>query len=250
MSDTRTKILVIEDNVSLLTNLCYFLEEMGYQVQSAADGLAGINLAKSWRPNLIICDISIPIRDGYEVIKELGQDPQTRVIPFIFLTAKVEKEDMRRGMMLGADDYIYKPFAFEDLLSSIKLRLAKVQMFSTPAQEDSKLSLDEKILIKTGKIRAYYALRDLKYIKAQNPYVYLKFKDGKSTLIRESVNSWELKLPESTFIRIHRTWIINRNFIEFIDTKGKSTCTVRLKTEDEDIPISRRYKRKFLDSIE
>ena len=122
-----SKILIIEDDVDLCQTTSDFLEKEGYSSLQSHDGLNGIKIAMEEMPDLILCDIALPQLDGYQVYKTLQQDSSTEPIPFIFLTAKTEKEDIRAGMNLGADDYITKPFDFDELLTAIQTRLAKYQ---------------------------------------------------------------------------------------------------------------------------
>lgn len=122
------KILLIEDNKEMRENTAEILELSNYQVLTAANGKEGIELAKKELPNLIICDIMMPELDGYGVLRVLGKLPETAAIPFIFLTAKAEKEDFRKGMSMGADDYLTKPFDDVELLDIIELRLKKSQI--------------------------------------------------------------------------------------------------------------------------
>jgi len=121
-------ILVIEDNLEIRENLSEILELDGYEVIQASDGKDGVAKAQSDLPDLILCDIMMPNLDGYGVIHMLSRNPQTMRIPFIFLTAKSEKEDVRKGMSLGADDYIVKPFDETDLLTAVENRLKKFEL--------------------------------------------------------------------------------------------------------------------------
>ncbi len=118
-------ILVIEDHDEIRENLCEILEISGYAVVSASNGIEGVKKARTFKPDLILCDILMPELDGYGVLRIVSKDPKTSFIPFIFLTAKTEVEDMRRGMTLGADDYIMKPFDDAQLLDAIEIRLKK-----------------------------------------------------------------------------------------------------------------------------
>lgn len=118
-------ILLIEDNSEVRENLAEILELSGYNVISAADGKEGVEAAIERTPELILCDIMMPELDGFGVLRILSKNPATAIIPFIFLTAKAEKEDFRRGMGLGADDYITKPFDDVELLDTIEMRLKK-----------------------------------------------------------------------------------------------------------------------------
>ncbi|RMF29823.1 MAG: response regulator [Bacteroidetes bacterium] len=119
------RILIIEDNPEVRENLEEILELSGYEVTSAENGKAGVEKALTNPPDLILCDIMMPELDGFGVLNILSRKPATADIPFVFLTAKSEKEDFRRGMNLGADDFITKPFYKDELLQVIETRLAK-----------------------------------------------------------------------------------------------------------------------------
>jgi signal transduction histidine kinase len=133
------KILVIEDEPSVRENLLELLDAEDFEVCGAGDGQSGVELAKAEIPNLIICDVMMPELDGYGVLKALRQNPVLATIPFIFLTAKADKMDLRRGMELGADDYVTKPFTRVELLGAIAARFEKQAAF----EEQSQKKLDE-----------------------------------------------------------------------------------------------------------
>lgn len=120
------KILFIEDDTVVRENTAELLELSDYNVITGANGKIGVALAKKELPDIIICDIMMPELDGYGVLQALAEDETTQHIPFIFLSAKTEHKDIRKGMDLGADDYLTKPFEEEELLSAIESRLAKV----------------------------------------------------------------------------------------------------------------------------
>jgi len=172
------KILVIEDNTEVRENLCEILELDSYDVVSAENGKIGVDKALNEIPDLIICDVMMPELDGYGVLKILNKNPKVNHIPFIYLTAKAEKDDMRKGMGLGAEDYITKPFDDVELLEAIEMRLKKaeriqktmdkteegLQSFFSEAkanEEFEKLSTDKEI-------RNYNA-KDLIFEEGQNP---------------------------------------------------------------------------------
>jgi len=126
------KILVIEDSPEMRRNLLTVLKFEKFQAIGAENGREGIELARREKPDLILCDVMMPELDGYGVIKALREDPATVTIPFIFLTAKGEKPDVRAGMNLGADDYLTKPAAKADLLNAITARLERQSQQATP----------------------------------------------------------------------------------------------------------------------
>jgi two-component system sensor histidine kinase/response regulator len=121
----KSKILVIDDTLSIREELKDILVFEGMEVMIAENGQEGIDRAKESCPDLILCDIMMPIKDGFKVFNELQHDFFLKDTPFIFLTARATTEDVRQGMILGADDYITKPFSIDLLISSIKSRLAK-----------------------------------------------------------------------------------------------------------------------------
>ena len=124
-----SKIAVIEDNAEMRENIKEILELADYEVVTAENGKKGVELIKNELPDLILCDIMMPELDGYGVLYMVSKNVKTASIPFIFLTAKTEKEDFRKGMNLGADDYITKPFEDTELLDSIERRLKRLKQF-------------------------------------------------------------------------------------------------------------------------
>ncbi len=125
METIRKKILLIEDSVDIRESTAEILDLAGYDVATAENGKIGVEMALTYFPEIILCDIMMPELDGYGVLYLLSKNELTAHIPFIFLTAKAEKTDLRKGMEMGADDYLIKPFTDMDLLNSIEVRLQK-----------------------------------------------------------------------------------------------------------------------------
>jgi DNA-binding NarL/FixJ family response regulator len=121
-------ILIIEDQPVMRKNLAFILEMEGYTVVAAENGVEGIAAAKEHLPDLILSDIMMPEADGYEVLRALRAHRATRMTPFVFLTAKGEKPDIRAGMNMGADDYLSKPVEKADLLAAVAMRLERRAM--------------------------------------------------------------------------------------------------------------------------
>jgi diguanylate cyclase len=129
MSDRMTTtVLVIEDEQALRENLVSLLNHAGFKAMGAVDGADGVSQAKRLQPQLILCDVVMPALDGYGVLEELRQDPLTAAIPFIFLSGQADYEQVRKGMNLGADDYLTKPLSKMALVDAINSRLKKQQM--------------------------------------------------------------------------------------------------------------------------
>ncbi len=132
-----TKILVIEDEPGIRGNILDLLDAEGFIVSGAENGRQGLRVIREGQiPDLIICDVMMPEVDGYGVLAELRKDPATSAIPFIFLTAKADRSDLRHGMELGADDFITKPFTRDDLLKAISSRLTRAQAVRENAETE------------------------------------------------------------------------------------------------------------------
>jgi DNA-binding response OmpR family regulator len=130
----KKKVLVIEDEKLSRNNLLKILQAEAFEPISAESGAIGIQLAIEEEPDVIICDIMMPDINGYEVLKVLRQEPNTTLTPFIFLTAKTERTDVRQGMNLGADDYLTKPFEIDELLEAIATRLKRQELLEKHVQ--------------------------------------------------------------------------------------------------------------------
>ena len=146
-----TRLLVIEDEAPLLEIILTMLRYTGFDVVGALDGEAGVGLARTYQPDLVISDIQMPEMDGYGVLQTLRADPATAAVPFIFLTARVAHDDIRYGMGMGADDYLTKPFTNEELLEAIETRLARHAHYNDLQQQLAEVSKAEQI--KTDMIR-------------------------------------------------------------------------------------------------
>lgn len=196
------KILLIEDNPDVRENTSEILTLAGYNVLTAPNGKVGVELALKENPDLIICDIMMPELDGYGVLHILSKKPEAANIPFIFLTAKTEKTDIRKGMNLGADDYLTKPFDDTDLLNAIEARLRKSAMqqkqYETTAEgldnfiRDARQVLNLKDLGKDKKVKAYkkkteiFAEGDTPinvfFVKSGNVKIFMSHPDGKELI--------------------------------------------------------------------
>lgn len=181
------KILLIEDNPEVRENTSEILSLANFEVLTAPNGKAGVDLAQKEAPDLIICDIMMPELDGYGVLHILSKKPETARIPFIFLTAKTEKTDIRKGMALGADDYLTKPFDDTDLLNAIEARLRKsaLQQKTYPATaegfesfiQDAQHALNLKDLAKDKKVKLFKKKTDI-FLEGDSPNSVYFLKSG------------------------------------------------------------------------
>ena len=185
-------ILLIEDNQNVRENTAEILELAGYKVDTAENGKIGASLALKKNFDLIICDIMMPELDGYGVLHILNKNPKTSTIPFIFLTAKAEKEDFRKGMSMGADDYLTKPFEETELMDAIEQRINKAAELSTVQQQgpdqfieaaSEALNLDDLI---NDKNTRHFKKKETIYREGEYPNALYYIKSGKVKLSRIS----------------------------------------------------------------
>lgn len=176
------KVLIIEDNDDIRESTSEILELAGYQVLSAPEGKPGVDLALQHRPDIILCDIMMPNLDGYGVLFLLGKHAETAEIPFIFLTAKAERADMRKAMEMGADDYLTKPFDDMELLNAIETRLKKKEK-SIINSASQQLSVEEQNqllnnLQLTGRSKKYKKKQHI-YEEGDTPIFVYQVKSGR-----------------------------------------------------------------------
>lgn len=202
------KILLIEDDIVLRENTTELLELSNYQVITAPDGRVGVNLAKTNLPDIIVCDIIMPNLNGYSVFEILSKDDATKYIPFIFLSAKTERQDIRKGMNLGADDYITKPFDEDELITAIESRIAKTAILREHAQTIENLV--------SGEIQT---LDDLKTFIYENGTLF-KFKKNEA-VYNENQNPNFVYLIIKGVIKCHK-----------LDEQGKELITSLYKEDD------------------
>jgi CRP/FNR family cyclic AMP-dependent transcriptional regulator len=158
------KILFIDDNNELRMNTAEILELANYKVFTAENGKAGVETALKENPDLVICDIMMPVLDGYGVLHALQKNSSTMNTPFIFLTAKTEKSDLRRGMEAGADDYIMKPFTGTELLNAVEGRLKKNELLR------QHFSREDADALASTKLNAANLLKELTEGRYANKY--------------------------------------------------------------------------------
>ncbi|MEP6279742.1 MAG: response regulator, partial [Nonlabens ulvanivorans] len=150
------KILIIEDDAALRENTAELLELSDFEVITAANGRLGIEQAQNNKPDVIVCDIMMPEVDGYGVLEALSLDVSTNQIPFIFLSARTDHKEVRKGMDLGADDYLTKPFEEEELLNAIETRLAKAEVFKSLLNNLPQPSSDEDQLRNLNELKNFF----------------------------------------------------------------------------------------------
>jgi CRP-like cAMP-binding protein/AmiR/NasT family two-component response regulator len=195
------KILLIEDNAEMRENTAEILELANYKVVTAPNGKEGVRLAQTEHPDLIISDIMMPELDGYGVLHMLSKDAATASIPFIFLTAKAEKSDYRKGMGLGADDYLTKPFDDMELLHAVETRLKKAERLKAEFSKDisglNAFLSEAKSLEIINHVADNYKIKEFKkkeviYTEGANPMGVYFLNKGKVKILKSSELGKEL----------------------------------------------------------
>lgn len=143
MNEVKKKILVVDDEVRLRENICELLDLNGFLTAAAENGQQAEQQVREFQPDLVICDIRMPLMDGYEFLQRLRENTERKDIPLIFISAKVERDDIRKGMNLGADDYLTKPFAFTELMARIQALLRRAAPLREDATEPTVLRLGD-----------------------------------------------------------------------------------------------------------
>jgi CheY-like chemotaxis protein len=181
------RVLIIEDNADVRENTADMLELAGYEIATSSEGRSGLRKAQDFKPDLILCDIMMPGMDGYQVLDAILSNSKTAAIPFIFLTAKTEKSDMRKGMNMGADDYLTKPFEEEELLDAVQTRLDKHdflhRQFSRGVEGFSEFMAEASAYLNLDHIeRKYYSKeyqpRDMLYMEGDAAHHLYYILDG------------------------------------------------------------------------
>jgi CRP-like cAMP-binding protein len=238
------KILLIEDNEALRENTAEILALANYEIITAENGKVGVEKAMSYPPDLIICDIMMPVLDGYGVYQIISKNPALKHIPFIFLSAKSERTDLRKGMEMGADDYITKPFSDVELINAIRTRLEKIkiqqshgskaietwhQIIADLGQKDEMHdTLENHDVIEYKKKQTIYS-------EGQHPNKLYYIESGKVKVFKTSDGGKELiigLLSSGDFFG-HIPLIENTVYEEFAETLEESSIRVIPKKEFE-----------------
>lgn len=220
-------LLVVEDDKDIRESLQDMLELVGYQVSTANNGKEAFDFIVNYYPDLVLCDIDMPVLDGFELLGAINQRLKDKIIPpFIFLTAKVEKQDIRQGMSLGADDYILKPFDHNELLSIIKMRLDKRRkLLQKENKESGKVAIEnfDKLALPSDDGLELIPFDDIIKCQASRSYCTFGLTDNRSILVSKPMKEFEAILNRKQFFKIHKSTIVNLKHIKkYIRGKGGS----------------------------
>jgi DNA-binding response OmpR family regulator len=205
------RVLLIEDDNVLRNNTAELLELAHYEVLTASDGKKGVEIARQNHPDIIVCDIMMPGMDGYQVLEVLAEHDETQRIPFIFLSAKTERRDIRKGMELGADDYITKPFEEAELIGAIESRIARTIILGELKNQEGEKDVSRDLDIRNlEEFKNYIDDHGREFSFALNEEIY-----------REGDNSNLVYLILSGAVKTHK-----------LDEQGKELITGIYKADD------------------
>jgi PAS domain S-box-containing protein len=249
------KILIIEDDKIVRSNICEFLTEEGYEVITADNGLNGVQEALKHSPDLILCDIIMPKMDGYNCFKTIQQLRNSSTVPFIFISGKAEKGDERMGMQMGIDDYITKPFDFNELLKTIKVRLEKHKRVSMYNDDKFYALIDnptagvfilqnDKFLFVNNYFIKLFGIQDMNYktlsfenILFNKPKEIIRNKisnclDGLQHFIHETIETCTPGYNKKNIVELNATLVNYKGFPSLI---GNAINVTRTKKEDSNL---------------
>lgn len=246
-------ILLVEDDSNLARALAHFLRCNNLMVITAGDGHRAMELATSARPDLILCDLDLPGLHGFDVLALQQDNPELWDIPFLILTGRGGFKDIRKGMNLGADDYLVKPIPPDELIAAVQSRLLRRQrrqqasdtaVDSTPADiadsESNAAVKGEPLFVKTPAGRQRVELDEILWISAYGEYSRVHWGTSHNALVRKPMKAWESELAPEDFLRIHRNSIINLRWLDRVENGAEGEMLAYLKGKSEPIPVSLR----------
>jgi len=259
------KILIIEDNADLAENVGLMLKEQHFDTYIAGNGKEGLRKIIEYDPDLILCDIMLPDISGYKLLSELRKLGEIKLPIFIYMTAKTMRQDLRKGMNLGADDYLTKPFTQEELISAVNTQIQKRKTLlkfksvsekeidgknreadsKTEEHDSAELKYNEHIFISDKKNPGFYLIKNLMFIKSLKDYSQLFFTENKKFTLRRPMIYWETRLPDEKFIRIHRQTFINLDYIEKVEIISSNRYALEIKNFSEKLEVSQRFSSKI-----
>jgi DNA-binding LytR/AlgR family response regulator len=225
MGEEKRKILIVDDDPGLRKSLGTFLTAGGYDTQAEEDGVAVARTLEKWKPDLVVLDLKMPNKDGWEVISEIRADPRTEDLPVIFLTGVTDDDSKVLGFRSGADDYIVKPFHPLELMARID------RMLETRGRAVLKASGIGSLPVRTGGRIAFVPWDDICFMQASGKYTYVH------TPTERHLSDCSLKEIESAlsgkdgFFRVHRSYLINLEKVAGVAKEGPNKYAVEMADE-------------------
>lgn len=252
------KVLTIIENTGDREKIKRFLKKPEYDVFSADNHKEGLELAKEILPDVILCTANFSGVPCYEIKEKLNSSLNTALVAFIPIIDNSEINDFRMWMSLGTDDFLLKPITEKNILEIIQARLKKKNLFKEYFRNESEVLSDSKnkeesysehILLTANGKSHFVKINDIICIKAEREYSKVFLSNGNKITICRSLKKWEKMLPQKSFIRVHRSTILNLHFIENIVKGYNRSFNIQLKNLKEPLIVSKRYASKLKDII-
>lgn len=236
-------IILIEDDQGLSDNIEYFLHKESFNVFKFSSAKQFLQEIDNIKVDLIICDVMMPDVDGFELLSELKNSNKNINVPFIYLTALTDMKALRKGMNLGATDFLTKPFQKDELINVINLR---IQEFGKRNEESTKpLNIDDFLLIHVGKSFKNIQIKDIVCILSEGAYTKVNLTNDKKVITNKLLKHWETILPQNHFIRIHKSTIVNLKYVSKLEKWFNNSFVVTMDNYQDKLPISRRHLSKI-----
>ncbi len=249
------RIVIIEDNREIAHSISVLLKDSGYEVYTYHSGAEGLQSIIEYKPGIILCDIMLPDISGYKIFNETKKLNKQKPPIFIFITAKTQREDLRKGMELGADDYLTKPFTFDELMNSIKVQMKKRERIEDVVENNRNvinkkeigdvLYYDDYFFIDDKKNPGFYLVSDIVSIKSLKDYTKISLNGERKFILRKPLAYWEKILPQGKFLKIHRQTIVNVNYVEKVENISSNRYRLFMKANNEIYEVSQRFRKKM-----
>jgi len=244
VENQKKKILIVDDNEGLRTTLSTFLAAGGFMVTAVPDGIEGMGAVESWKPDLVILDLKMPGKEGWEVMRELRENPGTEDLPVILLTAVKDEQSKVLGFRSGADDYLEKPFHALELMARIDRILETRGKFSARAAQNSRGM--ENIPVRTGEKVSFVPREDIYFIRAAGKYSYVHTAKERYLSDCSLKEIQEGMLGQDDFFRVHRSFLVNLNKIVGVTKESPGRYVVELGDDNRTgIYVSQRRLTDF-----
>lgn len=239
MNGEKLKVLVVEDEPLISEMISKSLRLEGYLVESAATGEEGLKKVREASPDLVLLDVLLPKIDGWEVLTELREDPRSRNVPVIMLTALADEKSKVQGLRGGADDYVTKPFSALELMARVEAVLKRADR--TPYRDAAR----QQIPARKGDKIYLVSIDDINFINIQREYTYLHT-DSDRFLTNHTLGELERMLDPLRFFRAHRGYIVNLQKVKAITRIGTSSYELTMNDPGQSkIPMSRRQSSEL-----
>ncbi len=247
MENNRKKILIIDDSEELRTTLGAFLSAGGFNVEAVADGDQGLDALWHWKPDLVILDLRMPGKAGWEVMRDIRAHPDTEDLPVILLTAVRDEQSKVLGFRSGADDYLEKPFQALELVARIDRILETRGKLSARAKSARTV---ENIPVRIGDKISFVSREDIFYIKAAGKYTYIHTSSDRFLSDCSLKEIDDGMLGREDFFRVHRSYLVNLNKIAGVTKESPGKYIVELGDDNKTmIYVSQRRLPKFKETL-